>query len=194
MTSSGRSRVGGSGGDTHVLHVDGDPAVLDRTAAFLTRRAGVAVHTETDPEAALASLPSVDCVVSGYDVPGMDGLDLLRAVRERDPALPFVLFTDSGSEAVAGEAVDADVTAYVPMGDDAYETLAERIERAVAPAHDESNVGSTAAEKDTDEVAVADVESGPRIESVAGVEPVTGLAGAGGPDGPQDTGAGTSEG
>ena len=200
MTSSGRSPVGGSGGDTHVIHVDGDPAVLDRTEAVLTRRAGYVVQTETDPEAALASLSSVDCVVSGYDVPGMDGLDLLRAVRERDPTLPFVLFTDSGSEAVAGEAVAAGVTAYVPMGDDAYETLAERIERAVAPAHDESNAGATTAERSTDEAAVTGVESRPGIEaassveSVVGVEPVTRLAGAGGPDGPQDTSAGTSEG
>ena len=203
MTSSGRSPVGGSGDDTHVLHVDDEAAFLDRTEAFLTRRAGFVVHTETDPEAALASLPSVDCVVSGYDMPGMDGLDLLRAVRERDPTLPVVLFTDSGSEAVAGEAVAAGVTAYVPMGDDADETLAERIERAVARAHDGSSAVATTAERDTDGAAVAgvesvaDVESDPGIESASGIESVTGPAGAGAGEserGPQGTDAGAIEG
>ncbi|WP_380675186.1 ATP-binding protein [Salinigranum sp. GCM10025319] len=193
MTSSGRPPVDGSGDGVHVLHVDDDPAVLDRTEAFLTRRAGFVVHTEAEPEAALTSLSSVDCVVSGYDMPGMDGLDLLRAVRERDPTLPFVLFTDSGSEAVAGEAIAAGVTAYVPMDvDDADETLAERIERAVARVRDESTVGVATAEGGTDEVAVAGVESNPDIEAVSGVEavsdveavsgiePVTGITGTGG--------------
>jgi len=57
----------------------------------------------------------VDCVVAGYDLPERDGIELLRDVRDRDPAMPFVLATASGSERVASEAVAAGVTDYVPL-------------------------------------------------------------------------------
>jgi len=85
----------------------------------------------------------VDCVVSGYDLPGMDGVEFLRAVRDRAGGLPFVLFTTHGSETVASEAVAAGVDEYLPAGcgggeagsadtDDPYATLASRVERAVS--------------------------------------------------------------
>ena len=56
---------------------------------------------------------STDCVVSEQDLPDGSGLSLLRSIRRRAPSLPFVLFTDDGSETVASEAIDADVTGYL---------------------------------------------------------------------------------
>ena len=54
-----------------------------------------------------------DCVLSEYKMSHTDGIDFLRAVREVDTELPFILHTDSGSEAVASEAISAGVTDYV---------------------------------------------------------------------------------
>jgi PAS domain S-box-containing protein len=56
----------------------------------------------------------VDGVVSGYDLPDLDGVRLLRSIRVSRPSLPFVLVTDGKSESVAQEAIDAGVSGYVP--------------------------------------------------------------------------------
>ncbi|WP_192498366.1 bacterio-opsin activator domain-containing protein [Halorussus halophilus] len=70
-----------------------------------------------------------DCVVSEYSLPSSDGVELLRTVREERPGLPFILYTDSGDESVASEAVSAGVTEYFRRGDDTVDrsTLADCI-------------------------------------------------------------------
>lgn len=74
-----------------------------------------------------------DCVVCDYDMPGMDGLEILETVRERAPDMPFILFTGQGNEDVASEAVRAGVTDYIPKstGTDQYELLANRVRNVV---------------------------------------------------------------
>ncbi|MFC6764486.1 PAS domain S-box protein [Natrinema soli] len=128
-------------GGIHVLCVDDDPDIRELTATVLERRNddidvrtarsgrdGLAVFDEGNAEPDL----DVDCVVSDYDMPDMDGLELLAAVRERDPTMPFILFTGKGSEAIASEAISAGVTDYLQKGtSDQYTVLANRIENAV---------------------------------------------------------------
>ncbi len=117
-----------------VLHVDDDADDRERVRRRLERLdADVEVLTATSGEGATATLDreSVDCVVSAYRLPGTDGLALLEAVRERDPELPFVLFTDEGSEEVASEAISAGVSDYVEKDDEGYALLATRIRRLV---------------------------------------------------------------
>ncbi|MEZ3117308.1 PAS domain-containing protein [Halobaculum sp. MBLA0147] len=119
-----------------VLHVDDDPQFLDLTELHLDRAAtAFEVVSVGDPERALDRLDdSVDCVVSDYEMPGRDGVEFLRAVRERAPDLPFVLFTGRGSEAVASEAISAGVTDYLQkeQAPEQFELLANRIENAVS--------------------------------------------------------------
>ena len=54
-----------------------------------------------------------DCVVADYNMPDMDGLELLAAVREEHPNLPFILYTGQGNETIASQAAAADVTDYL---------------------------------------------------------------------------------
>jgi PAS domain S-box-containing protein len=121
-----------------VLLVDDEPGFADTAAALLEARDDrLDVRPETDPDAALSAVESgaVDCVVSDYDMPGTDGIELLEAVRERRGDLPFVLFTGKGSERVASEAVAAGVDGYLTKGgDDPYATLASRVVDAVSTA------------------------------------------------------------
>ena len=134
-----------TGGPIRVLHVDDEP---DFAAVVGTRLAEIddrfAVETATGADEALARLAErpPDCVVSDYEMPGRDGLDLLRAVRERHPDLPFVLFTGRGSEAVASEAISAGVTDYLQKGTgtERYELLANRIDNAVTARRDARRV------------------------------------------------------
>jgi len=115
-----------------VLHVDDDPAYLDVASEFLERE-GFDVTTTTDPDAGLATLETVDCVVSDYDMPDTTGLEFLDAVTARAPRMPFVLFTGKGSEEVASAAISAGVTDYVQKGGgETWTLLANRIERAVS--------------------------------------------------------------
>jgi len=119
-----------------VLHVDDDPDVRDLAATFVMREDdGLDVVTASGPEAARERLADgeIDCVVSDYDMPGENGIEFLRTVREHDSELPFILYTGKGSEEVAGEAISAGVTDYLQKGrgTDQYAVLANRIRNAV---------------------------------------------------------------
>jgi PAS domain S-box-containing protein len=119
-----------------VLHVDDDEAVLDLTAEFLERVADdFDVRRAVGARAGLDVLEtaSVDCVISDYQMPAMDGLEFLERVRDTHPDVPFVLFTGEGSESVASDALAAGVTDYVPKGGgrECYEVLANRVRNAV---------------------------------------------------------------
>ncbi|MCU4926512.1 GAF domain-containing protein [Halobacteria archaeon AArc-dxtr1] len=119
-----------------VLVVDNEPGLADLVASMLEReRDCLVAESLTRPEAALALLDDggVDCIVSDYEMPELTGLDLLDAVRDSDPELPFILFTGRGSEAVASEAIAAGVTQYVRKGRDEeqYALLANQIVNAV---------------------------------------------------------------
>ncbi len=71
-------------GAVRVLYVDDDLAVA-RTMQRLLRRRGYDVTVSTSPAAALdlisAAPTAFDILVSDYNMPGMSGLDLVRAVR-----------------------------------------------------------------------------------------------------------------
>ncbi|MFC6727050.1 PAS domain S-box protein [Natronoarchaeum mannanilyticum] len=95
------------------------------------------VRTETDPYDALDVLyeddSAVDCIVSDYEMPDLDGLEVLDRVRETHSDLPFILFTGNGSEEIASDAISAGVTDYLQKetGTDQYRVLANRIQNAV---------------------------------------------------------------
>jgi len=119
-----------------VLHADSEPDFADLAAMHLEReREAFDVCTATSATEGLDRLAEedIDCIVSDYDMPGMDGLDFLEVVREEYPDLPFILFTGRGSEEIASEAISAGVTEYLNKGTgtDQYTVLANRIDNAV---------------------------------------------------------------
>jgi CheY-like chemotaxis protein len=119
-----------------VLHVDDEPDFLDVAAELLEQQSSdFNVITETSGTEALERLAAsdVDCIVSDYRMPEQDGIELLEAVRETYPDVPFILFTGQGSETVASDAIAAGATDYLRKGHgtERYELLANRIENAV---------------------------------------------------------------
>lgn len=104
------------------MHVDDNPEFAELAATFLEReRESFSVDTAGGAVGGLEMLreTAYDCIVSGYDMPGMSGVELLETVRETYPNLPFVLFTGKRSEEVASEAISAGVTDYLRKGEQA---------------------------------------------------------------------------
>jgi len=116
--------VGADSEDTEML-----PTALERER---DRFAVETVRTVAEAVARLADI-DIDCLVSDYDLPEGNGIELLETVREEYPALPFILYTSRGSEAVASEAIAAGVTDYLRREPDAeqHAELASRITNAV---------------------------------------------------------------
>lgn len=123
-------------GPIRVLLVDDDPAMVKLTAEYLQeetdRMEPLTVTSATEGLDTLAE-ESIDCIVSDYDMPGMDGLDFLKAVRDDYPELPFILFTGKGSEEIAGKAISAGVSDYLQKGSgpEQFTILSNRIENVV---------------------------------------------------------------
>ncbi len=119
-----------------VLHVEDEPEFADLTGSFLRQEID---HIEIDgvesaQEATTTlSTASFDCIVSDYDMPGMNGIELLKEIRSDHEDLPFILFTGKGSEEIASDAISAGVTDYLQKGPgrERFEILANQIVNAV---------------------------------------------------------------
>ena len=122
--------------DTYrVLHVDDNPEYRELLETHLTGETdSVDVRFASGGSESLDLLrqTSVDCIVSEYELPGKDGLELLEDVREDHSTLPFILFTGNGSEEVASHAISAGVTDYIQKrGKGTVSLLANRIQEAI---------------------------------------------------------------
>lgn len=116
-----QSSVAGHGEPVTVLHVDDDPLVTDLVADFLERSGDdVTVITETDATVGVARVAAedVDCVVSDLEMPGMDGLALVRTLANAHSEVPVVLFTSRAWRDVADRAGVEHMTGYVQKGGD----------------------------------------------------------------------------
>ncbi len=77
-----------------ILIVDDDPAIC-KFLAHLLGEAGFQCHTALSGEEALRTLgrEQVDAVISDLNMPGMDGMQLLKEVQERNSHLAFLVAT-----------------------------------------------------------------------------------------------------
>jgi EAL domain-containing protein (putative c-di-GMP-specific phosphodiesterase class I)/ActR/RegA family two-component response regulator len=114
-----------------ILLVDDEPELLAVNSDILST-AGFTVTACTSGREAIAALASgaFDAVISDVRMPGLDGLGVLRAVREHDVDLPVVLTTGDPSLEGVSEALDHGVLHYlikpVPL-----DKLVETARRAV---------------------------------------------------------------
>jgi EAL domain-containing protein (putative c-di-GMP-specific phosphodiesterase class I)/ActR/RegA family two-component response regulator len=90
-----------------VLVVDDDDALLRVTSRILGQ-AGFTVHSARNGAEAsrLLAAHTFDAILSDVQMPGMDGVQLLRAARERDADLQIVLLTGAPDVTSASAAVE----------------------------------------------------------------------------------------
>jgi PAS domain S-box-containing protein len=101
-----------------VLYVDDEKELLELGKLFLEKSGHFRVDTVTSADDALSILKSTsyDAVVSDYQMPDMDGIAFLKAIRAGFPALPFIIFTGKGREEVVIEAFDNGADFYLQKG------------------------------------------------------------------------------
>jgi two-component system response regulator FixJ len=108
--------------DQTVHVIDDDNAARD-SLAFLFRTADVDVRTYGSATEFLAVAPALTggCVVTDVRMPQMDGLELLRRLRQLDLALPVIVMTGHGDIPLAVEAMKAGAADFFekPFSDDA---------------------------------------------------------------------------
>jgi len=118
-----------------VLIVDDEPYLADIAQRFLEMN-----HFCTDAaysaDEALEKIrqQSFDIIVSDYQMPEKDGLELLRQVRANNPSLPFILFTGRSREEVVIQALNEGADSYIQKGGEPqsqFVELAHKIRRAV---------------------------------------------------------------
>src|SRR5215207_11121705 len=120
-------------GVTSLLVVDDDAAVLRMTKRALERR-GYRVVACSSGEEALVWLASetFDCMLSDVQMPGISGLRLLRAVRDRDLDIPVVLMTGNPNIQSAAAAVEYGAFHYLikPVGNERIDEVVRRASNA----------------------------------------------------------------
>jgi signal transduction histidine kinase len=117
----------------NILLVDDDE--VDRLAVERAlRSAGLnaTVHEAVTVDAAISALGGgvFDCVLLDYQLPGGDGLDVLRTVKNDDHATPVIILTGQGDEQTAVEFMKAGADDYLAKSALSADRLAQSIRYA----------------------------------------------------------------
>ncbi len=98
----------------------------------------LSIHFAESGEEALDMVASEepDIVLTDLRMPGMDGLELVKAMRFEYPFIPCILMTAHGSESIAAEALKHGAASFVPKKDLIHK-LAQTLINVLASAHHE---------------------------------------------------------
>ena len=93
--------------DKSIVHVIDDDADARESLAFLLGTADIEVHTYKSATAFLEALSRVQagCIVTDVRMPGIDGMALLRQLKDQGSPLPVIVMTGHGDVPLAVEAM-----------------------------------------------------------------------------------------
>ncbi len=115
-----------------VVHIVDDEEVVRNSLAFLLSSAGFAVRVHESATAFLQLAASIrnGCLITDLRMPDMDGVELLRRLRDADALLPAIVITGHGDVQMAVEAMKSGALDFIekPFSD---EVLLASIARAV---------------------------------------------------------------
>ena len=102
----------------NVLYVDDEPLHLEITKRYLEKKGEFSVECVLSGDEAISLITHrhYDVIVSDYQMPVMDGITLLKKVRETDRTMPFILLTGKGKEEVVIDAINSGADFYLKKG------------------------------------------------------------------------------
>lgn len=126
-----------------VVHIVDDEEAVRNSLAFLLSGAGFAVRVHESATAFLAIAPQITngCLITDLRMPDMDGVELLRRLRDADALLPAIVITGHGDVQMAVEAMKSGAIDFIekPFSDD---VIIESISRAASRAAERVQSGA----------------------------------------------------
>jgi two-component system, LuxR family, response regulator FixJ len=98
-----------------VVHVVDDDDAARESLRFLLETAQLPVRAYQSARAFLDALPATDdgCVITDVKMPEIDGLELVRQVRRRNPELPVIVITGHADVPLAVDAMKAGAVDFI---------------------------------------------------------------------------------
>ena len=94
-----------------------DDSLTDRrlVTGLLSRALDCRITEAVSGDKALECMEALepDLVLTDLQMPGMNGLELVKLLREEYPSVPVILMTAKGSESIAAEALKNGAASYV---------------------------------------------------------------------------------
>jgi CheY-like chemotaxis protein len=133
---------------TRLLYVDDEPVLLEIGKLFLEADGEFVVDTVMSGKDALAQLSIIeyDAVISDYQMPGMNGIELLKQLKASGNTTPVIIFTGRGREIVI-QALNEGADFYLQKGGDPKSQFAElsnKVRHAVSLRMSEEALGVSA--------------------------------------------------
>lgn len=95
--------------DTRLIHLVDDDDAIRRSAGFMLKTSGFQVQTYESGVELLKSANKLEsgCILLDIRMPGMDGLEVQQALKDKGVALPVIIMTGHGDVSLAVQAMKA---------------------------------------------------------------------------------------
>jgi two-component system response regulator FixJ len=107
-----------------VVHVVDDDAAVRKSLAFLLASEGLPARLHESASGFLDAAPRIEagCIVTDVRMPGIDGIELIRRLKERGIALPVIVMTGHADVPMAVEAMKEGAIDFLekPFGDEVF--------------------------------------------------------------------------
>jgi len=114
-----------------VLHIDDEIDFLTLSKEFVEHitNSEIQIDSLSDPSQAIETLQKkkYDTIVCDFLMPSMDGLDLLKSIKEEKIDIPFIIFTGRSREEVVIKALNLGADSYLRKGGDAKSQFTELV-------------------------------------------------------------------
>jgi two-component system, LuxR family, response regulator FixJ len=98
-----------------VVHLVDDDEAIRRSVGFMLRTSGFHVHTYESGVELLKAAPNLEagCILLDIRMPGVDGLEVQAALRDKGVTLPVIIMTGHGDVSLAVQAMKAGAVDFI---------------------------------------------------------------------------------
>lgn len=104
-----------SGDEQSLVHLVDDDEAIRRSVGFMLKTSGFHVRTYESGVDLLKSIPNLEpgCILLDIRMPGMDGLEVQKALSDKGVTLPVIIMTGHGDVSLAVEAMKAGAVDFI---------------------------------------------------------------------------------